>query len=118
MRIFGMYGSLSLRFVKLPISSIVVISWLPLSKTMFEAINEVPMIDVSTAPAEHSVLVFRFVVDELSDVDIVSDWLYAISVFAMVLELAFVESERDAVLQKQPCTMEHFVAALAEVVAL
>jgi hypothetical protein len=50
------------------------------------------VINISVAPDKYPIIVLRFVVQELSNIDVSVDVLKSIPVLAVVLEMTFIES--------------------------
>lgn len=60
---------------------------------MFHAVDKAAVIEVFVAPDEDAVGVFWFIVEKFADVDVSVDILKSISVFAVILEVSFVEAK-------------------------
>ena len=61
---------------------------------MFHAIDETAMIDISVGPDKDAVLIFRFIIEKLANVDISIDIFHAIAILTIILELSFVKPQQ------------------------
>jgi len=67
---------------------------LPLSYAVLHSVEETAVIDISIAPHENTMLVFRFVIDEFTKINVTIDVLHASAVLAVVLKMTFVKAKR------------------------
>jgi hypothetical protein len=73
------------------------------------------VVDIAIIPYKDTVLILRFIVDKLADVNIAHDVLHAIAVFAVVLEVTLVKSQRRVQVKQQAKAVVVVVASVPEV---
>ena len=73
------------------------------------------MVDIAIVPYKDTVLILRFVVDKLADVNITHDVLHSIAVLAVVLEVTLVKPQRRVQVKQQAKAMVVVVASVPEV---
>jgi hypothetical protein len=51
------------------------------------------MIDISICPQKYAILIFRFIIDELSYIEITINILKSIPILAVILKIALIKSQ-------------------------
>jgi hypothetical protein len=82
---------------------------------MFHTVDKCSVVDIPVAPYEDAIVVFRFVVQKLADVNVSVYELETVAVLAVVLKVSLVETQEVGFVDEETITVVQVVAGLTEV---